>query len=169
MQIDLDGNIEISAEPTATMNFLSNTREVASCIPDSEGFAEIDSKNFNLKVKVGIGMVRGLFDMKGAIVDQQSNHIAYELDGRGIGSTAKIKLALDISEKSPGTTSAIWSSTFELSGLISGVGAGIIRKVSDSKIEQIIINLKSNIEGANKQPSAAEGSGTAPQQPQSPT
>ncbi len=156
MQITLDGNMEISAPSSTTMSFLSNTRDVAACIPDSEGFTDIDGKKFTMKVRVGLGLVRGVFDMKGAIVDRQGNHIAYELNGRGIGSTAKITLALDVTEKAPGVTSAAWSSTFDLSGLISGVGAGIIKKVSDSKIEEIIINLKAHIESSTKQPNPTE-------------
>jgi carbon monoxide dehydrogenase subunit G len=150
MQIKLDGNMEITAPIASAYGFLTDTQSVSGCIPDTEGFKKIDDKNFTLKAKVGIGMVRGLFDLRGSFVKKEGSAVSYTIEGNGIGSNVKILLDIQLKEKGAGATDMVWDSTFELGGLISGVGASIIKKVSEDKINIIITAIKSHLESAAK-------------------
>ena len=91
----------------------------------------------------------GIFNVQGSIPEKTKNHVAYIFQGSGIGSTVKILLSLDLSEKK-GSTDIKWHSQTELSGLVGGVSEPVLRKVSEEKINQIVAAVKSSIEKAQR-------------------
>ena len=151
MQIKFDGIMEINSPVSAASSFLTNMGAVAKCIPDSDGFVQTDETSFTMKIKVAMGLVGGIFELKGTMLEKRADHVAYNMEGRGIGSSVKIMISFDLKDKDGSATEVPWTSTFDLSGLISGVGSTIIKKVSEEKINQVITNVKANIEASVKQ------------------
>lgn len=146
MEIKHSDKVQIKASVARVSKFSTDLRAVSKCIPDAKDFKQIDDKSFTMNVDIGISIVRGTFGVKCSVVEIRNNHAVYNIEGSGIGSSAKITLSLDLKEKGKHLTEVDWSADARLEGLVSGVSEGIIRKISEEKIEEIIINIKKSIE-----------------------
>jgi carbon monoxide dehydrogenase subunit G len=145
MQIKFEGTAEIAAPSKALFEFLTDTSRVAGCIPDTEGFTKIDDKNFSVNVRVGIGFVRGTFNMKGRIDEAGSGRASYSLEGSGVGSKVGVSLSFELGG-SGDSSSMHWNAVFTLTGLVSGVPEAVMKKKSKEQIDLILDNIKGSVE-----------------------
>lgn len=146
MKMTLSDTVEVNAPIDAVMKFSTNLSEIASCIPTAQNFKQIDDKNFTVDVTVGVAFIRGIFEIRCTLVEQNLEHIVYNIEGAGIGSTIKIMLSLDPNPKSATSTEVKWTGDSELTGLVTGVSETVLRKVSDDKLKDIIANIKAKLE-----------------------
>ena len=144
MKISFSGEEGIAATGSTVEEFLSNPEKIAACIPDSSDFQLLSESEFSIKVTVGVGGIHGTFAISGS-VSKDSNGFVYNLKGSGFGNKVSISLTATPSQ-SNGSTKLLWKADFEISGIISGLGEGIIRKVSEEKIGIIIGNVKRALE-----------------------
>ena len=145
MKISFSGKETVNAPVSKVSEFVSNPDKVASCIPDSSEFKRLDERSFAIKVSVGVGTIKGTFSISGSFETPGENQFTYSLSGAGFGNKVTIKLSV-LLEPLGSTTLLDWNADFDLSGIISGLGAGIIRKVSEEKIGIIISNVKKALE-----------------------
>ena len=145
MKISFNGKETVNAPVSKVSEFVSNTDKVASCIPDSSEFKRLGERSFSIKVSVGVGTIKGTFSISGSFETTGDNQFVYSLSGAGFGNKVTIKLAVML-EPLGSTTLLDWNADFDISGIISGLGAGIIRKVSEEKIGIIISNAKKALE-----------------------
>ena len=145
MLISFKDKTEIKTSPQELISFLSDTKRIAGCIPDSKGFVRIDHVSFSVIVNLGVGIVKGDFRMDGKVNTISKDSLSYSLSGRGLGSEIRIKL--DLFVEGAGNASVLsWSADTELKGVISGVGEGILRGVAEEKIMGIVSNIRGSIE-----------------------
>jgi hypothetical protein len=145
MKISFNGKETVNAPVSKVSEFVSNPDKVASCIPDSSEFKRLGERSFSIKVSVGVGTIKGTFSISGSFETTGDNQFVYSLSGAGFGNKVAIKLAVML-EPLGSTTLLDWNADFDISGIISGLGAGIIRKVSEEKIGIIISNAKKALE-----------------------
>jgi carbon monoxide dehydrogenase subunit G len=150
MRFSLSDKIEVEIPIDTVLDFSTNLREVASCIPNMQDFNKIDEKSFTINVTFGVAFVKGIFAVKGTLVEQNPEHILYRIEGEGIGSSMKIMISIDLSRKGPASTEIAWRSDAELTGLVSGLSESVLRKVSEDNINGIIANFKANLEKSQK-------------------
>jgi carbon monoxide dehydrogenase subunit G len=148
MKITMADKLEINAPIGTALKFAVNLREVASCIPTMQNFIQIDDKNFTMDVTLGMAFIKGIFKIKGTMLEQQGKHLVYGIDGSGVGSTMSVTITFDMNSKSESTTQIEWSAVAELNGLVSGVSELVLRKVTGDEIEKIIANVKTHLEGS---------------------
>lgn len=149
MKVEFDGKMEIKAPLSVIMKYLTDVDFIGASVPDSQNFVKIDDDNFTMDIKVGVGFVSGVFEVKGSITEKTNDHMTYNFEGGGIGSTVRIVLSLDLSEKGK-ATNIDWKSETELNGLVSGVNEAVLRSVSEKKIKEIVSKVKSNLEKKKK-------------------
>ncbi|MDE1834293.1 MAG: hypothetical protein KGH64_03060 [Candidatus Micrarchaeota archaeon] len=142
--------MQIKAPQDTVLKFLKDTPSIAASIPDSSNFKKIDDKNFSIDLNLSVAGISGTFAVVGAITQATSKHFVYALNGSGIGSTIKIVLTIDISPNGAGSTNISWNSDSDISGLVSGLGEPVLRKLSNEKIDSIIKKVKSRIEKSAK-------------------
>ncbi len=145
MKINFSGNEHISAGVSKSERFIADPESVSKCIPDSKEFQNTGEHAFSIKVEVGIGTLKGTFLINGTVEKGQDNSIAYRLSGGGFGNKASILLSIKISGDEM-RTDLSWNADFDISGIISGLGQGIVKKVSEEKISEIINNVKNVLE-----------------------
>lgn len=150
MKIKFEGKAQINAPLDLVMKFLADMKQISSCIPDSQNFKKVGEKNFTADITVRMAGINSVFAITGEMVNHTANHMEYAIDGRGIGSTAKIILHLDINPKDTNTTEIIWHSESDLHGIVNGLSEPILRKVSEDKINEMIARVKASIEDVYK-------------------
>lgn len=148
MQINFQGEEKIGAAPNVVADFIRAPEKVAKCIPDSKEFEMVDRNIFKIKIGVKLGFLNGTFDIKGSIKEEETSVFSYSLEGGGFGSSVKADLSIGIFESAGGAKLA-WKANFLLEGVISGMGEGTIRRISEEKIEAILKNLKEAVEKGN--------------------
>ena len=145
MKIDLSGTEHMAAGVSKSERFITDPESVSKCIPDSKEFQNTGEHAFSIKVEIGIGTLKGTFLING-IIESKGNSITYRLSGGGFGNKASILLYIKISGDET-QTDLSWNANFDISGIISGLGQGIVKKVSEEKIAEIINNVKNMLEG----------------------
>lgn len=144
MDIHFGDKIEIKAQIEKVRSLATNMKEVSECIPDLQDFMQADEKNFTMKIKAGIAFVQGVFSIKGSM-NAQGNSINYLMEGKGIGSTVRINLSVKISSTGQSTYAA-WEADASIGGIAGGVSEGVIMKISEDKIGEIIENVRKKLE-----------------------
>ena len=146
MHLDFGGVEEIAASDERIRAFVMDARQVASCIPDSQNFSKLDEFHFTLDIKIGVGVVGGLFAMAVELKDLGQGRYLYTIHGGGSGSRIDIALNINVASSKGNSTAVEWSSTADLKGIISGLGEQIIKQVTHSEIGRILENAKKKIE-----------------------
>ena len=147
MKLNFNGSFELSVPIDKAFDFLTDPNSIGNCIPDLEELKVVDSKNFNVKIKVGIGFLKGSFDLKCSIPEgKRPSHSKFLVEGSGAGSKAKIEISFDLKKKSEGVTQMNWNADAELSGLISGIGEMLLRKINEAKVKEIFDKIKEKLE-----------------------
>ncbi|MCL4404926.1 SRPBCC domain-containing protein [Candidatus Marsarchaeota archaeon] len=140
MQTVIEGSEEINATVSKLKGFLSDTANIAKCIPDSKDFKKINDSNFSISIEAGISMVRGTFKLIGT-VQNSGNDYLYKLSGKGLGSEVNVSISVSLAENGP-STSVKWKTEASFTGIVSGVSEPIIKNITNQKVAQIVENLK---------------------------
>ncbi len=146
MQMDFNGRLSVKIPPGSAADFLSGAGNIASCIPDTSDFKQTGDRSFSVKVRVGIGFFKGIFDMNGTVTESTPSRKAFSIEGHGVGSRVKIEVSMDISGGADASDIS-WNAVFEISGLVGGVEEGVIRKIGQDRIDEILANAKARMEG----------------------
>lgn len=145
MRISFSGKESIGANIADSERLISDIERLSSCIPDSRDFKMVNEREFSINVDVGIGNLRGTFLIHGICEVDGSDLVRYKLNGGGFGNRVGIELVVRLDGNSE-TTNLSWNADLDISGLISGLGQSIVRKVSEEKIAEIMRNVRSVLE-----------------------
>ncbi len=146
MLVDFGGEEEFNAPIETVRDFVSDTEKVASCIPDSGNFSKIDTNHFTMSIEPGLGIVKGSLPLHCTLENENANAYTYLIEGKGLGSEVKMKLSINLYQKSS-TTGVKWQSSIEIKGVMSGIGEAMVRKVTQEYVDKIIINVQLRIKG----------------------
>jgi len=147
MKLNFSGSFELNVPAERLFDFVTNPASIGSCIPDLEKLEILDNKNFNAKLKVGVGFVRGSFDLKCSILElDKPSHSKFQIDGSGIPGKVKTQVSFDLKEKSKDSILINWTADSELSGLITGLGETILRRTTEAKVQEILNKIKEKLE-----------------------
>jgi uncharacterized protein len=151
MKFHLDGNVFIMATPEKTFQSLCDPQFMVTTVPDLQSYKVIDREHFEAKIKVGISVVRGTVDMKFELKDKiEPKHARLVGDGGGVGSKMHVDSSFDLSPEGEGTRMA-WSADADLGGLMTGIGAPILKGQSEKQIAEIFSNIKKKLENPSAQ------------------
>ena len=148
MKFHLDGSIDIAAPLEKTYSSLTDPAFMAETIPDVQSHRVIDPTNFEAKVRVGIALVRGTIEMRFSLLDMVENaHARLVGDGSGAGSRVHVDSSFDLSSiEDSKATRMRWSADADLSGLMAGIGAQILKGQSEKQVARIFENIKKKLE-----------------------
>jgi carbon monoxide dehydrogenase subunit G len=146
LKFRIDGKLNIRSPLEKTYAALTNPEFMATCIPDMQSYDVLDSEHFNAKVRVGIGIVRGVVDMKFELREKvPSTHAKLVGDGSGAGSKMHIDSVFDLSTIET-STDMTWAADADLSGLMAGIGGPILKGQSEKQVARIFQNVRSKLE-----------------------
>jgi len=121
--------------------------KVVKSVPGLESYQVQEEKKVSARVKAGIGMVRGTFNVKGSYKDikPEAYTLKYLLSGSGVGSMFDAEISMMLTDVEGGTEMA-----YEAEATTSGVLAGLAGKIIEKKVteiaEEMFANLKKEIE-----------------------
>jgi len=124
--------------------FITDANKVGPCIPD---LLELDVKSENTfmsVVRVGVGPVRGKFELNGELqVVEPEAIMAMPIKGGGMGSGVEMNAEVTLSDVEDGTLLK-----WQCEGAVSGPIASIGGRLSDNQAKKIIEQVFANLEEA---------------------
>jgi carbon monoxide dehydrogenase subunit G len=154
------GDFTIPVSREMVWNFLMDPHKVGPCLPDLLSMDVTDNHNFRAKVRVGLGPIRGAFDLANNItVEEPGKSASMSVKGGGMGSGVDMsaKMFLEDLEDQEGTLLK-WSCDVVVSGPIATIGGRLIdgqaRKITEQVFENIrnaLISLKNEVAVANEE------------------
>ena len=141
MEINLDGSFDLKSGLEDSFSFLTNLQELSACVPDLKEVKLLDKHNLEAVLVIKIGPINGNFNATCDLESSRPDAINLKIDGSGGASALHLTILIKLEKKAEKITTVGWNAKATISGLVSGLGETILRKVSDSKIQDIINNL----------------------------
>ena len=136
----------IEAERERVWDMLMSPETLAGCIPGCEGFEPVDEETYNVKMRVGVGGVRGNYSGSVTIADKQ--HLeSYRMvvEGRGRGGSVRGEGLLTFADAG-GSTQVSVEGDAQVTGVVARVGQRLMGNASRMLMNQFFNCLKSKIE-----------------------
>tara|TARA_B100000749_G_C18406459_1_gene457119 strand:+ start:261 stop:713 length:453 start_codon:yes stop_codon:yes gene_type:complete len=147
MKTDFKGEFISKAPRAKVFEFLLNPELLSECLPDIQSIEIKSPDNFLAKIKVGIGFVKGNFNFDFKVIEKNPPVMAkLRAHGSGTGSKIELETIMELTETNNGKTNMKWKAETTISGMMSGLGQGIIKSTAERMINEIFNNIKDALE-----------------------
>jgi carbon monoxide dehydrogenase subunit G len=140
------GEERIPAGLDAVWAFITDPAKVGRCFPDVVDVTVQDATHFNAVVKVGVGPVRGKFNMKVELLPAPSKRrLDMTISGGGFGSAVDMTAGADLVDNGDGTTVLTWAGEAIARGPIAAVGGRVLDAQAAKLIAQAFGNVRQQL------------------------
>ncbi len=142
MAITFSGEFTSLRTPNEVYDFLSDPNKFAPLLPDFESMTVQDATHFTVKVRVGVGNIRGSAEIKMELAEASCPLRAlYRGQGTAVGSQIKISAGFDLSPIAEGTKIA-WQGEAGVFGKLASMAGGMLEPLGKKNIQKLIDGLK---------------------------
>ena len=146
MNLQQTGEEKIPAGLDTVWAFVTDPEKVGRCFPDVVDVAVQDATHFDAVVKVGVGPVRGRFNMKVELLPGRSKRrLDMKVSGGGFGSAVDMTAGADLIDAGDGTTLLKWTGEAVARGPIAAVGGRVLDAQAQKLIAQAFGNVRQHL------------------------
>jgi uncharacterized protein len=143
MEIKLAGDFTVRKTPEEVYSFLVDPKRFSPLLPDFQNMEVIDSKNFLVKLSVGISHIRGTAAVKMTLVEEQPPRQAtYEGKGEVPGGLATIRAQFQLEELPGAQTKVKWSGQASVLGRVISLAGGLLEPLGKKNVQKLIDGLQ---------------------------
>jgi carbon monoxide dehydrogenase subunit G len=141
--ITFSGEFTSPRTPGEVYDFLCDANKFGPLLPDFESMSVEDATHFTVKVRVGVGNIRGTAEIRMEL-SQAVRPIRAQYQGRGnaVGSQIAISTGFDLSPLLEGTRIA-WQGEASVFGKLALLAGGMLEPVSRKNIQMLMDGLQS--------------------------
>ena len=140
--ISLSGEFVVARKQQDVYAFLTDPNRFAPLLPDFQGLAIQNEKEFDVRVKVGISHIRGTATVRLNLEEARSPVYAlYKGKGDVPGGAVDLTAGFDL-EVVPEGTRIKWKSDSNVHGRIVSVAAGLLQPLAKKNLMQLIKSLE---------------------------
>lgn len=172
MAIKFSGEFTSPRTPDEVYDFLSDPNKFAPLLPDFESMTLHDPTHFTVKVRVGVGNIRGTAEIKMELAEaQRPQRALYKGKGSAVGSQITVNAGFDLSPLD-GATRIAWQGEAGVFGKLASMAGGMLEPLGKKNIQKLIDGLQWALTWppaqvvAQEAPSVAAPGTSAEQQPQ---
>jgi len=137
----VSGTYAIPAEPERVYALLQDPDVLARCMPGCDQLVKTGEDEYEMRMKLLIASVSGLFDGKVRLRDHQPPHrFAMQVDGKGKIGFMKGEGAISLSPSEAGTTLS-YDGDVQLGGTIAAVGQRLVDTTSKMMLKRFFDKL----------------------------
>ena len=143
MAINFSGEFTTPRSQDEVFDFLSDPNKFAPLLPDFQSMSMQDATHFTVKVKVGVGNIRGSAEIKMELseaVKPQRAH--YKGQGSAVGSQVTVSAGFDLSSIPEGTRVG-WQGETSVFGKLASMAGGMLEPLGRKNIQKLIDGLQS--------------------------
>ncbi len=149
MNLQWNGEEAIPVSKDRVWAFITDPKQLATCLPDVLETTFYDDRKFEATVQVALGPVRGKFKFKIALDPQaDGSHLNLRISGGGLGSAVDLNATAEIKDNGDATTTLDWNATATMRGPVANLGGRVIDAQSHKVIAQTFANVKTRVAAA---------------------
>ena|SRR5215467_100356 len=143
MEIKLAGDFIVRKPREEVYGFLVDPKRFCPLLPDFQGMEIVDSRNFLVKLSVGISHIKGTAAVKMTLVDEQRpEQAAYEGKGEVPGGSATIRAEFQLEELREGQTKVKWAGQSKVLGRVISLAGGLLEPLGKRNVQKLIDGLQ---------------------------
>ncbi|MBE3595660.1 MAG: carbon monoxide dehydrogenase subunit G [Hydrogenibacillus sp.] len=143
-----EGEFTIEQPREKVWDFITDANKVGPCVPDLIELNVENANRFSSRVKVGVGPIRGKFDLAVELSEVEPGSVmAMTVKGGGMGSGVDMKAEATLSDVEGGTLLK-WRADTSISGPIASLGGRLIDNEARKIIEKVFANLKTALDAS---------------------
>lgn len=137
------GDFDIGLPRSTVWAFVTDPQKVGPCIPDLLQLDVESETRFRAVVRVGVGPVRGKFNLNNEMtVTEPEVSAEISINGGGMGSRVDIKAHMTLTDTENGGTKLNWRCDAAISGPIASLGGRLIDNEAKKITEKMFTNLR---------------------------
>jgi carbon monoxide dehydrogenase subunit G len=141
----ITGSYEFNAPPEKVWSALTNPESLRGCIPGCERLDTVGPDQYEAAIAVAIGPIRGKFDAKISMQDQEPNK-SYKLvvEGRGTSGFVTGEAVVTLQPNGAATTVLVEGDS-QSGGLLARVGQRMVESVAKSQMDRFFNCLSESV------------------------
>lgn len=142
MAIKFTGEFTSPRNPDEVYEFLSDPNRFGPLLPDFESMTVHDATHFTVKVRVGVGSIRGSAEIKMELAEaMRPQRALYKGQGTAVGSRIMISAGFDLAPL-PDSTHVAWQGEANVFGKLASMAGGMLEPVGKKNIQRLIDSLQ---------------------------
>ncbi len=142
LAINFSGEFTTPRSPEEVFDFLSDPNQFAPLLPDFQSMSMQDATHFTVKVKVGVGNIRGSAEIKMELAEAvKPLRAQYKGQGNAVGSQVTVSAGFDLSPQ-PDSTKVVWQGETSVFGKLASMAGGMLEPLGRKNIQKLIDGLQ---------------------------
>jgi carbon monoxide dehydrogenase subunit G len=142
LAINFSGEFTTPRRQEEVFDFLSDPSRFAPLLPDFQSMNQQDATHFTVKVKVGVGNIRGSAEIKMELAEAvKPLRAQYKGQGSAVGSQVTVSAGFDLSANGDGTKVA-WQGETSVFGKLASMAGGMLEPLGRKNIQKLIEGLQ---------------------------
>jgi carbon monoxide dehydrogenase subunit G len=170
LAINFSGEFTAPRSPDEVFDFLSDPNQFAPLLPDFQSMSMQDATHFTVKVKVGVGNIRGTAELKMELAEAvKPVRAQYKGQGTAVGSQVTVIAGFDLQPEGENTR-VLWKGETSVFGKLASMAGGMLEPLGRKNIQKLIDGLQSALSAPSSvAPPPPVGSPAAETQDSAPT
>jgi carbon monoxide dehydrogenase subunit G len=140
--INFTGEFTAPRSPEEVFEFLADPNRFGPLLPDFESMTVQDATHFTVKVRVGVGNIRGTAEIKMELAEAtRPQRAVYKGHGTAVGSQITIRAGFDLSPM-PESTRVAWQGEANVFGKLASMAGGMLEPLAKKNIQKLIDGLR---------------------------
>jgi carbon monoxide dehydrogenase subunit G len=142
LAITFSGEFTTPRNPDAVYDFLSDPIKFGPLLPDFQSMTVQDATHFTVKVRVGVGNIRGTAEIKMELAEAtRPQRAQYKGQGTAVGSQITLSAGFDLSP-ADASTKVAWQGEANIFGKLASMAGGMLEPLGRKNIQKLIDGLQ---------------------------
>jgi carbon monoxide dehydrogenase subunit G len=142
LAITFSGEFTTPRNPDEVFDFLSDPNKFGPLLPDFQSMTVQDPTHFTVKVRVGVGNIRGTAEIKMELAEAtRPQRAQYRGQGTAVGSQITLSAGFDLSPVDTSTRVA-WQGEANIFGKLASMAGGMLEPLGRKNIQKLIDGLQ---------------------------
>jgi carbon monoxide dehydrogenase subunit G len=161
LAINFSGEFTTPRAPDEVFEFLSDPNRFGPLLPDFQSMSMQDTTRFTVKVKVGVGNIRGSAELKMELTEAvRPVRAQYKGQGTAVGSQVTVSAGFDLTALPEGTR-VVWQGETSIFGKLASMAGGMLEPLGRKNIQKLIEGLQKSLSEPTIAPMTPEASSVA--------
>jgi uncharacterized protein len=140
--INFTGEFTAPRSPEEVFEFLADPNKFGPLLPDFESMTVQDATHFTVKVRLGVGNIRGTAEIKMELAEAaRPQRALYKGHGTAVGSQITISAGFDLSPL-PESTRVAWQGEANVFGKLASMAGSMLEPLGKKNIQKLIEGLR---------------------------
>jgi uncharacterized protein len=159
MAIDFEGEFLVATPRAEAYAVLADPQQFAPLLPTYLSHEPRDDGTTDVKVKVGVGKIRGTAVVNLNLTENSPpDSASYEGKGHIMGGAFNLGAAFQLEEPSAGETRVKWRGDLVILGKLASMAGGLIRPIAKKQIQNLIDAIQNALETDGSTPASQQSS-----------